>query len=395
MTNTPLLLVNNRLNALLRKQHRLKDKIILSKRINQDVTGYGDYKVLFKLQIQHTFYEGNACKHLEVQPTTATGKLLEDLQLTFITTNTGCMVLYNENSTTALLNHVELNGIWSSLSFTLRSASPYFSNITELPVENTWPTALFLSNRNGHEEPDHDQVLLHPGRYERGAQAKQVFGSTIRLQVPQRGVSYRAVIKDIAGRELMTRNTKAADESLLYINLDAIPEGKYTLRLFEMPSGLPVKEEEFIYVASPTPTLGFIQIFLRNADDQAPALFPVQAQTITEKKFAVCFESRATCWQYYMIFPGGRKAEGLCIKTNGWEPGFSEPEEVDIGNGEKGYRFTSLQPIPLKEISPFQFRLFETRTGIEQEVVNSLPVAGMNPVLPVEDRFLSPLYVNI
>jgi len=359
--------------------------------------GVYQYKALFSVDVSHTWYADQHCKDIVIQPTFHTLEMLKGLPLEFRPTSTGFMIIYDENRTDSLLNYIAINGRWSRLSFIMTAATPYFNNFTQLPTDLLQKT-LYLSNTQAHTGIDTKELIyLHPGAYEKGAQSYRVITSEVKVVLPDEQIAYIVDIIDIAGQVVISRTSEAGKGmSAIYIDLSLIPEGRYTIHLEAEETGEIITNDPFVYIASNTPALGFIDILLEDPSNENPFFFPVWEDTITAKYYGVSFEGRATNWKYFIVFPGKRTVNGLFIKSIGNEFSFSAPEKVNIGNGVNAYLFVSCQKIPLKEVSPYKFKLFENISGgIDEEVVGRLPVAGISQVLPIEEDVFSPIYVTV
>jgi hypothetical protein len=357
-------------------------------------TGKGlyQYSILFTVEVTHTYYSGGTCRDLIVHPTYDCEKLMKGLSLELRATSTGFLIIYDVRRKAALLNYIAMNGSWTCLSFILRSTDVCFLNFTDLPMDLLYKT-LYFSNTAGHLKTA-DKIFLHPGEYEKGAQSFPVFRSEKKVDLPDTDVMHVARVLDLSRKPLLTVSAERGS-SYLYINLKSIPEGKYILEILEEPFKL-VSREEFIYINMSAPALGFINIMLQDPEKQHADFYPVWNDVITTKHYLAAFESRATHWTYYMIFPDSREVNELFIKSTGNDFSFDGPEQVNIGNGVNAYQFISQQRIPLKEESPYRFRLFENKiSGLAEEIVSWLPVAGPSQVLPMEGKIFSALYINV
>lgn len=367
------------------------------------------YKILFSVQVSHPYYASGGPGGLTVKPTIHTLEIMKGLLLELRPTVSGFMIIYDALRLPALLHYLTNNGSWTCWSFTLTSADPYFLNVTDLPMDLLNKT-LFLSNLYAHE--DENKIFLHPGSYEKGAQSTPVSTAEVKVSLPDAGQQYLVQMLDISDAVVISRIVRASEDvPAVYVDLSALPEGRYTLRVKAGVLEKVIRQEEFIYIASRTQALGFFTLFLEAPADQEAALFPVWNGEITSKHYLVRFETRSTRWTYYVVLPGEREVRGLFIKSVDNDFHFDGPERVGIGDGVMAWRFISREPIPLKQLSPYKFKLYESRAGgapsagslpaasreagIQEEVVSRMAVAGASVILPVGGEVFSPIYITV
>ena len=369
---------------------------------------YYHYKVLFSVEVTHTWYDNGYCPDILFSPSDATRDLCRQLQLQVKPTARGFRVLYDETQLPSLLNYLAHNGVWSCLSFVAAAGTSTFNNFTHLPVDMLTRT-LYLSNTYAHTDPPDGKIFLHPGRYEKGDKLWQVEGSQVRLPLPDENLKYWVELIAVSGKVLISRPVEGP---AAYIDLSAVPEGKYRLQLTEKPgeddTGELIEEKEFIYINRYEPVLGFIDIFLEDplGGGSNANFFPVENGKVNAPHYCIGFEGRATRWIYYIMFLLQQSGNGLFIQSKNNPYEYQGPEEVDIGAGVIAWRFISAKPIPLKQRSPFVFRLMNGGGPIGPakgravdaepvELVNRLPVAGVAQVLPEKDGVFSAIYVTI
>jgi hypothetical protein len=355
-------------------------------------TGY-TYKSLFDVSVFHGYYENGVCPYLVVYPTHYTQHLMNDLNLKLISTPTGFMVSYDETKRASLFNFLWVNGTWSCLSFMILSSTPYFNNLTDLPIQLLDKT-LYMTNTLAHT--GEGKIIVHPGPYEKGEGALKVVNEEVEVILPEKGTFYVAEILDVSGKVIVSRSSKdSKGVSSFYIRMSEFPEGKYTLRVKEEDKII-VTEETFVYIAMVEPVLGFVDIFFEDPLKKNPDFFPVHRNKIKRCSYLIRFCQRSTYWNYYLIFPNRQNVNSLFIKSADPEIEFDGPQTVDIGDGVTAYLFTSREHIPLKERSPFKFKLLERSIpGEDEEVVGRLPVASAIQVLPLADGSFSNVYVNV
>ena len=385
-----------------------------------------------QVEILHPFYNasGNRCPSLQIRPTGACSDRMTSLGLLFKDDISSFSILLNQTRQADFLSYLRSQiaqaypgpGGWLHLSFILTIKSPYFTNITDMPIDKrlgTW--AYYLSNSTAEVQPD-GTVSLNPGKFT----GVLLTGSQCQVNLQAPGQTQWLVVRNVAGKVVMSvpvvwwtntdqqptqwptgSKSPAAPVTAsgkrpeyrdpIYLDFSQLPEGKYQISECEDSLGAtetPVTHPtEVVYTTSSETCFCFIDLFF-SAGESAAGVYPITdledpAQTaVTSVQYALQFENRRTVWNYYIVSTNA-VLQNLRIDT--MEPQtsppitFTGPTPVTLPNQQPATLFRSDTPIPLQEQSTYSFRLLgsagpvESRSGV---LMNRLPVASKLQVIP-------------
>lgn len=309
--------------------------------------------------------------------------------------------------------------VWTRLSFVLSLNNPYFINQTDVPIDlNPAEKNLYYTNQRVRDSSPPGEPVLEPEilptastqvsvRMEEddfGVDLLAISGETVTciprcvpVDLVKKTGNPAAItckeVKDYSPPEKEVCRTDA------YLDLSRFPEDPYTVRMVPSTSLPPPREHRILYTTSDPLPLCFVNLLLtRPTEDYPEGVYPVKnlydegspprAAKIVPVHYQLRFKERSTLWCYYIVpQPQSRKLEGLQINQYVPNSRASSPPEgiefygpccVKLANGQRAYRFVSVEPIPLRQRSPYHFRLFDHQ-GV---LVKRLPVAGPQQVLP-------------
>jgi|GEM_PF-1476593 len=323
-------------------------------------------------------------------------------------------------------------GIWARLSFVLALSDPYFLNFTQIPIDtNPGVANFFFSNQNAHETSTGAVLLTPPGRNRvTGADLLEVVPSQLRVEfcpdAEQLWVSSisgevvaclprcfelealtRVPVDDIDCRYAVACSPDPPEGVLqreqVYVNFAKLPEDKYLLEQVDaqcQPVTCLTSEDEpgsrmpqeVLYTELYPMPLCFIDLLFTNPNGQQPGIYPVrnlwktQETRVEEVDYVLRFTRRETWWSYYIVpQPRWEPFENLRIESRGHRVEFAGPCCVRLADGSRAYRFVSKEPLALEQHSRYRFQLFGrrlSRNGLEETLVERLPVASNRQVLP-------------
>jgi hypothetical protein len=386
------------------------------------------FEPLMRVSFRHSYYNrfDDACPDLGVRPTLFSQYLMHSLGLVFKDEGGGFSVFYNQNRKTDLESYLRRQGateeqFWTRLSFVLWSRSPYFINVTDIPI-NLNPTDhnFYFTNQEAHAEPDLG-VVLNPGEAVGPGPLLSVIPSQYPVPVPSNvaGVMVRAISGEVVlceprclpvseephplgpdCREWLARPQPASSDrcrDVIYLDFSLLPEDKYTIECITDDGEIQWTEERLYTTEVPTP-LCFVDLLFSRPMADAEGIYPVRnlaakdETTINSVDYVLNFEARSTFWNYYIVpQPPEVEFDDLEIKSLLPYPNirFIGPAPVVLANGAPAYRFVSDQPLRLEQQSSYRFRLHgrrrDDRRLDDDTLLDRLPVASNLQVLPQTD----------
>lgn len=190
------------------------------------------YRVLFEVEIRHTFYTGGTSEDLRIEPTPYCARLLRDHGLLFRDGGHGFAVLAETDPTNPAELLRPFGGDTLKLSFVLLLANPYFPNISDLPAHDA--RSLFYFN-NVSEDIDGDTLHLADSAdgARVGAAIEVVAGSTYAYQFDTAVSSAVLELRDLFDTLKDTIEfspSEAVDSVRLDLDkVDDFPPGRYVM----------------------------------------------------------------------------------------------------------------------------------------------------------------------
>ncbi|WP_315833148.1 hypothetical protein [Bradyrhizobium prioriisuperbiae] len=386
------------------------------------------FEPLMRVSFRHAYYNrfDDACPDFDVHPTAFTQHLMSSLGLVFKDEGTGFAVFYDKNRKDDLESYLRRQGtaepgmpeqFWTRLSFVLASRSPYFLNVTDVPIDiNPTQQNFYFTNEAAHLEPEVG-VILNPN---------QAVGATQLLPViPQQypapvsddiaGITVRAISGEVVLCEPRCIPDQATPyqpsagcshwlaslpptlpnrcRDVIYLDFSLLPEDKYTIE-YMANDGHVDRTETCLYTAdAPTP-LCLIDLMFSRPSAETPGIYPVQnltpkgETTMIGVDYVLNFDARSTFWTYFIVPQPSRVTfDDLFIESlpPGPSASFAGPLPVVLANGAPAYQFVSEQPLLLQQQSPYRLRLKGKRSDRrldDDTLIDRLPVAANQQVLP-------------
>jgi hypothetical protein len=353
------------------------------------------YIELFRIECLHGYLGGAACRSLVLSPTDGCHALMERYRMLFRGSAGGGVVYAPVQSPPDLLQGFDE---WLPFTFMLSNTEATLNSYTDLGSEESAAPAesLFYFDNSADQQAEvfsRRRQLLHPAGSPFTGAAITVQPKLFRFMLPSnasKGVLH--VLEPFTGQTMWESPVQNSEGSFL-LNLQQLPEGRYTLAL--------ENQELLKFYLSDRPATqqwGAISIYA-GGSRQTPLPANCQmlnaAGTVTPKTFTLILESRKTIWRYYVIDPAGRQDFGkyeLTATLRKSTPAEADeatglrfnrlPDTVPI-NGHTAWVFESQSPLPLLQ-SPsteFSLTLRPNENGKRWSRAIRLPYAQAGPLV--------------
>lgn len=361
---------------------------------------------LFTVRFQHGYYDatGGECPDFKVVPTPDCAKLMTSLGMIFRDQGTGFCVFINQARVAAMIDYVSNHasdaamgaGYWTWLSFLLVPTNPLFVGLTYLPID-TNPMQQNLHVSNLQTTTRKGELVFSNGTGKGQGAIYPVSGPAISVPVTP---GYEAVLTNLSGAAACSAVTSSSTATTF--GIAGLPFGLYTVA-FLGSSGSPIPPPasytgplNYLYVPNAPISLCVLDLLLTQPSSGLgnPAAFPIPplagsttpAGTTQPVDLALSFRARDTFWQYYVVSQSVRGDLSSDLQIAGKGATFQKTS-AQLPNGDKAVLFTSSVALPLRQRSPYLFRLTGHRKGSngshDEISVNRLPAAAAGPVWPV------------
>lgn len=394
------------------------------------------FEPLMRVSFRHQYYNrvGNACPDLAVFPTGYSQRLMSSLGLVFQDEGTGFSVFYNTSRTQDLESYLRRQGthdlgpdeqFWTRLTFVLQARSPYFVNITDIPID-TDPTEknFYFSNQDAHaddnDEPDDADGPYILNRREAVGAEQLVPVLPAQYQVTVVPTVIGVVVRAISGEVVMCEPRCIPDKipipppgpgcsewleslpptppdrcrSTIYLDFSLLPEDEYTIQYLTGTERDGRLHKGLYRAEAPTP-FALVDLLFSKPTANSAGVYPIKDlasiddTTIASVDYVLSFDARPTSWTYYIVpQPPEAELDDLVIESHEPHPDitFTGPSPVILVNDAAAYRFVSDQPLLLQQQSTYRFSLHGRRRLdrrlADDTLVERLPVAGNQQVLP-------------
>jgi hypothetical protein len=297
------------------------------------------YRALFNVKLENNYFEDNNLRNFKIEPLKDTLMLIDHLGYIFRVTETGFLVLADNQQSERLVMQLEsLKGKGVKLGFLLYITDPIFRNYTNVPFDTS----------------------------------KKIFHfSNVDLQSIEEGKLHKEDFvsgKDLRTTENIMNKPGTQDRAALPSNIKGTP-------------------------------FGLIELVLNDSliEKMLDALIDNE---IPEFKYKIAFDSRSVVWKYVIIPSYVRKLKDLRIAIQeGEKVNFSSPESVFIKEKE-ALVIQSEDPIKFKEFYDFSFQLKRGDNGNGgKTVIKKMQYAHLEQVKPLnrenENDCYSEIYVYI
>ena len=113
-------------------------------------------------------------------------------------------------------------------------------------------------------------------------------------------------------------------------------------------------------------------------------------------RFSICYQARASQWQYYIINKSAAIIVDPAIAGKS-ETRFAGPEQILTATGHSAMLFTSTAALLLSEVPSYRFDLVSGATGTAlKTIVKGLPIPDVSKLRRYDkQQFFSPMYIYI
>ncbi len=297
------------------------------------------YRTLFNVKLENNYFEDNNLRNFRIEPFKDTLTLISHLGFIFKATETGFVVLADNQRSERLVMQLEsFKGKGKKLGFLFYITDPMFRNYTNVPFDTSRKIFLF---------------------------------SNVDLKSIEEGKLHKEDF--VSGKDLKSTENLIINESE--------KQGR----------GLPssIKGTPF----------GFIELIL-NDDLIEKMLDTLIDNEVPEFKYKIAFDSRSVVWKYVIIPTYARKLKDLRIAIQeGEKVIFNSPENI-VFKEKEALVIQSEGPIKFKEFYDFSFQLKRGENGNGgKTVIKKMQYAPLDQVKPLnrenENDCYSEIYVYI
>ncbi len=328
-----------------------------------------NYKTLFKLAIEHNFYADKPGEDLKIVLASESTGLFRKLDLITKEDAGECFFLYAPEKVEGLLNLIEKKEL--KLTYLLYTRNQYFSNFTDVSLENSSKIFYFSNNR---VTKDNETLLLHQGQCV-GDKERYSLKKEIVLLGGDKGSKF--VFKNDFNQVVLVK--EVAPGGSLAINNTHLPLGLYFLYENEA-----LKDSFVLYTNVPIlKPVGIIDISLTGSIKEE-LIDGIKSFDIPFYSYKVVFNSRSTFWKYLLISKYNTGLKNTVIDSGSGDLKFSGPQEVKLNNGASAIMFISDQPLPLKQRYDYRFQLKNVKNGSSggKVIMDKLPFASFEMIKP-------------
>ena len=349
------------------------------------------YAPLFEVSYQHAYYNASAgaCPDFQTVPTPSCASLMRTLGMVFKDRGTGFSVAIDQAKAAKAATYVatRLSGAmgspaWTWLSFLLVPTNPGFIGLTNLPISvNPLMQNLHLSNLDA-KSVGGALTIGAPGGIG-AASLYPVSGPSVKAATPKGST---ATLTDLSGATVPCPTQQGGGFTTFQI--DRQPYGFYNVVLTR-GKGASQPASSFVYVPGQPQTLCLLDLILGrpSASTGLPAAFPLKlpAGQIQPVSLTLQFGARETFWRYYVVSQGRPGAFTPALSISGTGSSFTKSSQ-NLPNGDQAVVFTADTALPLRQSSPYAFKLSGQRQGSnggrDDITVARLPTAPPTPVWP-------------
>lgn len=311
----------------------------------------GQFSTLFEVRFYQRYYDAQTLRDLEIVPSSDTIRLLKSFQLMYRVTPESLVILFDEDKKFLL----ESQRTPITLSFGMRALNRHFETFTLLKPINK-QTRYFLDNRNATRDGN-----LHAGDWlnDQASGAWFAAGEDPRVFLAEPALTISKEDRLVFDGRMETKfGWNLDDESGWYdfANLS----GGATVRQYRLPDAFRMMWGVLDLVVGGEGALSF--------------------REVSGSRYQVRMDHRPVYWHYYFVSESGRLPAAVKIFSGKDLLAFTEPERVQLVNGQPAVRVISRDAYPLTARTDnmtitAQLSENQNEAGIMAPRVMSLPVA--------------------
>lgn len=331
----------------------------------------GTYRILFRVNIWHSYFTNGKCTSFTILPDEATRRLIKKYGLIFRQTDLGIVVLAaSQKGANEPVLSDKINTDFQ-FNFFLSFTNPYLFNITEIenPENNT---AILYSNKliTKDDENENSYSFL-PGNLVYFSNESFVLDK----EFGQEGIF------EHNGTNI-SLNPKIVNDSIVYSTKD-LDSGVYRLSS---------KKEELHFYKS-TQTIVVKPFAIVSVDFNNENIIN-KSTTMQCPEYQIRLKTKKTYWQY--ILNSKQKTNNLIIESSDKKENFEKTEELGANN-QSLVVFTSKKEIAITEERKEYFKL-KIRNGNPENdliLITKLPLPEISVLnKKIDEKIYTPIYVN-
>lgn len=342
------------------------------------------YRLLFKLLLQHDYFPEEECSVIDIVPSSSTMRVMNALDLRHVQRDSGVELFYGERAASGA-PLLELEGALR-LSFWLRPTDPLFFNYTDLPLTKVPGFVYHASNL------EDGSTFGFPA-----AGVKHLPLRSSHLQVTAEKVDTSVVLTDELDHLIQSTDDALADgpefrlaEDGLTANLSLLPAGEYRIS----GAGAP---EVFVPATDgyQQGDLGLLTIYVGDLAGRGTRM--LANGTVSPGEYTIAFGARATRWRYHLI---GEGFHNFSIVGEDF-PVSAPPKQRVLPNGGVATVLASQRPLHLRQRPQIRLQLHADGTDDRPAIAPMpLPAASADRIIPDPEAtdgeaFFSDIYVYL
>lgn len=329
------------------------------------------YKPFMSVGVLHDYYVKNLKRDLMFVPSHETVKEIGRMGFLLKNVDKGMTVSYDTSEADKLVKLIEKRDD-IEFTFFLVSSNGFFVNFTDMSAESVG--SIFQFHGSNAVKKEAGEFSLHKSDTASKADVLSIRNADFYFDT--QGKKTKIGLKSGDGTIVLEEEVEGVEKYI--VPLSKFSQGSYTL----MVNGK--EAERFAYVNQSfgrKQVVAMVTISLTGALKKEVINTLDKGEMLSEKSYSVRFGSRSTYWKYFFVSKYKLQLEKSSIVTNDSKIQFDGPQKVPLSNGETAYMFQSKAPLPLKEMSSFNFKLSKDKSNGEA-FLNRLPVPSPDSIKP-------------
>jgi len=341
------------------------------------------YKLLFKLCVQHPYFSDDVGGTFQLLPTRKTLALLDKMGLLLRQKGNAWHLLYDGSRNEMLQQQLQqLSAHESKLSFFLVTNNPYFTNITDIPVNREEQMFYFSNKGSGKKHKD----VLHKTKF---VSSNDLVGCTPQLLDYSQGKGNYKLLLDNGAKH--TELPVIDIQPGMQVDTSRLFEGVYKVL------GNDKEVASFLHYSERTKNrpLAFVELFFHKEVKQAMCS-GLENDDLSPFTYDIVFNARTVYWKYLIIPRNQKRIKNLSIECTKGKVAFKSEGEETIHN-TKAYAFISKVPIAYQKLYDFDIQLKkqEGEAG-KKTLLKKMAFAPIDLIRPCEqDEYMSEIRVYL
>ncbi len=339
----------------------------------------GQYKPMFNISMEHTYFSDGKLTGVELVPTAESAKIMNNANLVLRRRQDGVTVFFDNDYIDALRLYAEDESDPLQLNFECEIDNSNFQNFTAASAFAENKTLFFDSNATDNAVLG--KKYLHSNDHVSELDLAENFTSQRALNASHGSVLYFSQSRALLFSAEQTALNPKGKEKLSPQDTQQLANlGQNAARA----SGSPARRRQ--------PSLGLVSISV--TPDELTQL--TQSAQSAYNDYHIRFKARETHWKYVLV--GDANREGAFIKDASGEMEFNNLGEEMLADGRMGKVFLSQQAIAFKDRAKPKFQLLVPKNNRIKVLVSRLAVASAKRINKVKvagkELFVSEIYIN-